>query len=192
MEYKIFLGYLAVVIEIFSYVVYLFGIWKGKTKPHAFTWLVWGTLNIVAFVAVLISGGEAGSWVLGVNALFCFLISGIGFWQKHVEYDKYDWLALTGALFGAFLWWLTKNPLYAVILVALSDATGSIPLFRKAYRAPFEENITAFAIGMIYYPIAILALNTLSLTTWLYPVVVFLLDGALVALVFVRRLKIKQ
>ena len=187
MEYKILLGYVAVTVEIISYLIYFVGIFRGKTKPHAFTWLVWGVLNVVAFAAVLISGGEAGSWVLGVNALACLMIAGIGFYQRHVEYDKYDWMALMGAFVGTFLWWLTKNPLYAVVLVSLSDTVGSIPIFRKAYRAPFEENITAFLLGMGYYPLAILALESLTLTTWLYPAVVFLLDGALVVLTFVRR-----
>lgn len=187
MEYKILLGSLAVGIEIFSYIIYFIGIWRGKTKPHAFTWLVWGTLNIVAFLAVLFSGGEAGAWVLGVNALACFSISAVGFIQRHVEYDKYDWLALAGAFIGIFLWWLTENPLYAVILAAISDGVGSIPIFRKAYRAPFEENIAAFAVGILYYPMAILALRSLTLTTWLYPAVVIVLDGALVLLIFIRR-----
>lgn len=187
MEYKILLGYSAVAIEILSYAIYFIGISRGKTKPHAFTWFVWGVINVVAFAAVLVSGGEAGSWVLGVNALACFVISIIGFIQKHVEYDRYDWFALAGALIGIFLWWLKKSPLYAVIFVSFSDAIGSIPIFRKAHRAPFEENITAFAIGVIYYPLAILALESLTLTTWLYPALVFLLDGALVLLVFYRR-----
>ena len=186
-EYKIVLGYLAIVIEIVSYLIYFVGIFRGKTKPHAFTWFVWGTLNIVAFIAVLISGGETGSWVLGVNAFFCFIISAIGFWQKVVQYDLHDWLALIGAFIGIFLWWITNNPLYAVILVALSDAVGSIPIFRKAYRAPFEENVAAFAIGVLYYPLAILALGSLTLTTWLYPAVVLLLDGLLVILILIRR-----
>ena len=188
MEYKIFFGYLAIVVEIFSYVVYFIGIFRGKTKPHAFTWFVWGVLNVVAFIAVFISGGEVGSWVLAVNAVACFSIAAIGFIQKHVEYDQYDWMALVGAFVGIFLWWLTDNPLYAVILVSVSDATGSIPIFRKAYRTPFEENITAFALGILYYPLAILALESLTLTTWLYPAVVLVLDGALVILILTRRI----
>lgn len=187
MEYKIFLGYLAVAIAILSYLLYFVGIAKGKTKPHAFTWLVWGVLNIVAFAAVLVAGGEAGAWVLGVNALACLTISGIGFYQRHVKYDIYDWLALLGALVGIYLWWLTSNPLYAVILVCLSDGVGSVPIFRKAYRAPFEENALAFFVGILYYPLAIVALESLSLTTWLYPVFVIILDGALVVLVLLRR-----
>jgi hypothetical protein len=74
--------------------------------------------------------------------------------------------------------------------VALSDAIGSIPIFRKAYRSPFEENIPAFAVGMLYYPLAILALTSLTLTTWLYPAIVLVLDGSLVILVAARRKKL--
>ena len=192
MEYKIFLGYAAVAIEIISYLFYFKGIASGKTKPHAFTWLVWGVLNVVAFAAVLVAGGEAGAWILGVNALACLTISGIGFYQRHVEYDVYDWLALLGALVGVYLWWLTSNPLYAVILVTIADGVGSVPIFRKAYRAPYEENVPAFAVGMLYYPLAILALESLTLTTWLYPAFVIVLDGALVWLILVRRKKFKN
>jgi hypothetical protein len=192
MEYKIILGYVAVGIEIVSYLFYFIGIAKGRTKPHAFTWLVWGVLNVVAFAAVLVAGGETGSWVLGVNAIACLTISSIGFYQKHVEYDLYDWLALAGALIGIYLWWLTANPLYAVILVCLSDGLGSVPIFRKAYRAPSEENVPAFAVGILYYPLAILALESLTLTTWLYPALVIVLDGALVFLVLYRRKKLRS
>lgn len=187
MEYKLLLGSIAVGIEILSYLFYFLGIARGKTKPHAFTWLVWGVLNVVAFAAVLVAGGKAGAWILGVNALACLTISGIGFYQRHVDYDIYDWLALLGALVGVYLWWLTSNPLYAVILVCLSDGVGSVPIFRKAHRAPFEENVPAFAVGILYYPLAILALESLNLTTWLYPAFVIVLDGALVLLILFRR-----
>ncbi|MDQ3076358.1 MAG: hypothetical protein M3Q34_04520 [bacterium] len=191
MEYKILLGYLAVIIQLISYGMYFFGIWKGKTKPHAFTWLVWSVLNAVAFAAVIISGGETGAWVLGLNTLLCLLISGVGFWQKRIGYDLYDWFALIGALVGIFLWWLTDNPLYAVILVSIADFTGTIPLFRKAYKLPFEENASSFILGVIAYPVSILALESLTLTTWLYPASVFLIDGILIALIFIRRKKLR-
>lgn len=190
MEYKIFLGYTALLIQLASYGLYFFGIWKGKTKPHAFTWLVWSILNVVAFAAVITSGGESGSWILAGNAILCFVTAVIGFAQRHIIYDKYDWLALCGAFLGTFLWWLTNSPLYAVILVSISDMVGVIPTFRKAYRAPHEENLSSFLIGASYYPIAILALESLTLTTWLYPAAVLLSDIMLVILIFIRRKKL--
>jgi hypothetical protein len=190
MEYKILAAYLAVGLQILSYLFYFYGIYKGKTKPHAFTWFVWGIMNIVAFAAIFLSGGGAGAWIIFANIIGCFFIAGIGFYQKHVEYDRYDWYALVGSLVGVILWLVTENALYAIILVSVSDFVALIPTFRKAYRAPFEENASSFAIGVIHYPLSILALQTLTVTTWLYPAVIALLDGILALLIVVRRKKL--
>jgi hypothetical protein len=191
MDYKIILGFLTIGLQVISYGAYFVGIFKGKTKPHAFTWFVWAVINSVVFAAVLLSGGGAGAWVLGMNMLACSVIAIIGLWQKHVSYDKYDWIAMAGALIGIFLWWLTKNPLYAVILVTIADVIGTIPTFRKAYRAPFEENALSFSISAINYPISIAALGSLSLTTVLYPAVITIMDAFLVPLILIRRKKLK-
>ncbi len=191
MEYKIFFGYIAVFVEFISYFVYLHSIYKGHTKPHAFTWFVWGILGSVAFAAIAVSGGESGSWIFLVNAFFCFLISGIGFWQKHVEYDLHDWAALLGAIVGITLWWYTHIPLYAVILVSLSDFVGIIPSVRKAYRFPFEENLLSWFLGFLYYPLGILALESFTVTTWLYPAVIMLADAFLILVIILQRRKQK-
>lgn len=190
-EYKLILGIAAVGIEILAYGIYFWSIYKGDTKPHAFTWFVWGVLGAVSFAAVLVSGGEAGAWVLGVNALFGFIIAGIGVYQKHVEYDLLDWLALLGALLGIYLWWLTSNALYAVILVSISDALAFGMTMRKAYRSPFQENASSYGVGIIYYILSIFALGSLTLTTFLYPLVIIILDLVLVGIIVVRRKSVK-
>jgi hypothetical protein len=191
MEYKMLLGILAVVIELVSYTIYFIGIYTGKTKPHAFTWLVWGALNVVGFAAAVSAGGDSVAWILGINALANLTISGIGFWQRNVQYDTYDWLALVGAFVGIFLWWFTKNPLYAVILISISDIIALIPTFRKAYRLPFEENILSFTVGIPYYLLAIFALTSFTTTTILYPLSIILIDCSLVALIYIRRKQLK-
>ena len=191
MDYKTLLGALAITVQIIGYIAYFIGIFKGKTKPHAFTWFVFSVVNIVAFIAVLTSGGGAGSWVLGMNVFACSAIALIGLRQKQVAYDMYDWLALTGALIGVFLWWLTDNPLYAVVLVAFADAIGSIPTFRKAYRKPFEENALSFFSTAISHPLAILALRSFALVTWFYSASLIFIDLSLVILILIRREQVK-
>lgn len=189
MEYKILIGYIAIAIQILSYGIYFWSIHKGEAKPHAFTWFVWGILGAIGFPAVLAAGGGAGAWILGMNALACLTIAGIGWQQKRVEYDRVDWLALAGGLFGAFLWWLTSNPFYAVLLITLSDASAFGITIRKAYRFPFEENYSSFLVGIIYYVLGIFALENYNLTTWLYHAVIIVLDLVLVAVILIRRRK---
>src|SRR3989338_759583 len=109
MEYKLILGALAVILQILSYGIYFLGIYRGKTKPHAFTWFVGGVINVIAFAAMIISGGGAGSWSIGVNTVLCFAVAGLGLYQKAVQYDLSDWLALAGDIWGAFLCNAPKN-----------------------------------------------------------------------------------
>jgi len=174
-------------VAIVSFAVYLIGIYRGKTKPHAFTWFAWGAINAVALAAVLSAGGGLGSWVLAVNTVACFIVAFIGFYQKKVQYDFYDWIALAGALIGAALWGTTGNPLYGVILVSISDAIAIIPSVRKAYRLPFEENVSSFIIGISYYLLALPALQSFTLTTSLYHFEVIAVDLVLILTVLIRR-----
>lgn len=187
MDYKPILGYIATAIAIASYLIYFWGIYKRRTKPHAFTWFVWGTLNVIGFAAVLTGGGGEGAWVLAVNVIGCYGIATIGFYQRHVQYDKYDWMALGGGLLGGIFWYFTKNPLYAVVLITISDCIGIIPSFRKAYRLPFEENPFSFSVGVLYYFLALFALEHFTPTTALYHVVIMLADGTFAIMILIRR-----
>ncbi len=191
-NYKILLGTTGTIVHLSSYLFYFWGIYKEGTKPHAFTWLVWGILNGIAFPAVLLSDGGIGAWVLGTNTLACLIVAFIGFRQKHVVYDTYDWWALVGGILGGVLWWITSNPLYAVILVSISDTVAIIPTMRKAYKNPFEENIPGFTMSIPGYILSIFALEKLSVTTWLYPVVIIIVDILLVVLIVTRRKQLRD
>jgi hypothetical protein len=191
MDYKTLLSVLSILIQIAGFLIYFWGIYKGKTKPHAFTWLVWAILSAIGFFAVLTSQGYTVAWVLGINIIGNCITSYIGFYQKRVIYDFYDWMALLGALVGIVLWQITHIPLYAVILISLSDILGMVPTIRKAYVLPFEENIESFAIGIMFYVLAISALTSFDITNWLYPVVIIFTDLLLVFIIFIRRKKLK-
>ncbi|MBI3952810.1 MAG: hypothetical protein HY336_02540 [Candidatus Doudnabacteria bacterium] len=132
-----------------------------------------------------------GAYVLAINVISCYIIALIGFWQRRVKYDLYDWIALAGALVGIVLWKLTNDPLFAVVLVSISDAIAIIPSLRKAYYYPFEENAGSFVIGISYYVLALPALDSFSLTTSLYHFEIILIDLALIILVLTRRKRLK-
>lgn len=187
MHYKIWLGYISLALAFISYVPYFWNIHRGKTKPHAFTWFVWGVLTAIGFSAQLVSGAGPGAWVIGLSSLLNFSVAGIGFWQRHVKFSRFDWLSLSGAFLAIVLWAITKNPLIAVILICLSDAIGYLPSFRKAFFFPDEENATAFALSLIYLVLSLFALQIFNLTTWLYPVVIAILDALFVVEIFTRR-----
>lgn len=191
MDYRFFFGYAATAIGLGSYGPYFWGIYKGQIKPHGFTFFVWGVLTGIGFVAQLVSGGGPGSWLFVMYSVLCFIIAGIAFYQGHVKYVLFDWIALFGALLGIVLWWWTKNPLTAVILISLSDGIAFLPSIRKSYYFPNEESPGPWIWGIISHTLAIFALITLNLTTVLYPVCVIAFDISYVLLVVIRRRQLK-
>ena len=96
-------------------------------------------------------------------------------------------LSLGGALLALLLWWLTSEPLLAVILITLTDALGFLPTLRKGYNKPYEETLSTWIVSSFKWIIGIIALETLTLTTWLYPAALVVINGSFVIVLIVRR-----
>jgi hypothetical protein len=183
-----FLGGLAVALGLFGYVFYVRGIIQGKVKPHAFTWFVWGLLTAIAFFAQVSEGGGAGAWVTGVTALcsFGFALIGLGA-SSRVFITKSDWIFFISALLAIPLWYFSGNPLWAVIVITIIDAVAFAPTFRKAYFHPETENKWTYMLSGIKFVLGIFALESLNVTTVLYPASLILANLAFVSMIVWRR-----
>lgn len=188
-EYSLVIGSIAAVIGIIGYIPYYINIFKNKTKPHAFTWFVWGLMTGIIFIIQVLKGAGPGSYVTGTATLLSFIIAIIAFIKNEIIYDKYDWLSLTGAILGIMLWWLTKNPFFAVLLIIISDALGFYPTLRKGLKKPFEETASTFIINSLKYVVAMFAMKDYSLTTILYPIYLIIMNGSFSLILFFKRKK---
>lgn len=192
MDYKIILSGLGIGVAILSYVLYFRDIAQGKTKPHAFSWFVWSILEIIGFGVLLSAQAGPGAWITGCSALFTFTIAMIGLKQKVQQYTITDWIALTLALLAIILWWLTKQPAIAIILVATADTLGFIPTFRKSYHQPWQESISMYALSALKYVFALLALDQYAFTTVFYQGILVCMNSAFITLSIIRRKQLKK
>lgn len=184
---KTALGIIATVMAFVSYIPYIRNMLTGKTKPHAFSWLVWGTLTAIAFVGQVSEGAGPGAWVTGFTACVSFFIFITALKTGEKDIAKSDWLSLAGAGIAMLLWWATSDPLIAVVLITLIDALGFYPTFRKSYHKPYQETAVTFAISGLKFVVAIIALENLTPTTWLYPASLVLMNGIFVIMLLIRR-----
>lgn len=184
---KTALGILATLMAFFSYIPYIRNMLSGKTKPHAFSWLVWGALTAIAFVGQVSDNAGPGAWVTGFTAMVSFFIFITALRTGEKDISKSDWFSLAGAGLAMLLWWATSNPLTAVILITLIDALGFYPTFRKSYHKPHQETAITFAISGLKFIVAIIALENLTLVTWLYPASLVLMNGIFVIMLLIRR-----
>jgi hypothetical protein len=187
MDYKIVLSIIATFVGFVGYSPYLRDLFARRTKPHAFSWLAWGVIEATACFAQIAKFAGWGALVTGASAAVALFIAGIAFSRKDVEIKILDWAALLGALLGIILWRLTNNPLSAVILVTVSDGLAFVPTFRKSYFYPSQETLMEYFLSVVKWSLAIFALQSLNLTTWLYPASLVLTNATFVIMVAVRR-----
>lgn len=189
---KIIFGFLSSALALFCCVPYIRDIYRGKTKPHVFSWFLWGVITATVFLVQKSSGSGAGSWVTGVASVMNFSVAALGFSKGERKFFLVDWICFFGALVGVVTWIFTKEPLLAVIILTLTDAIAYIPTFRKGFSKPFEETISTWVMSMLQFLIALLAFDVLSFLNIFYPVALSILNGVFITLLLVRRKQIQN
>lgn len=186
-DYYTLFGILSVGIGIVSYLPYFRDIYRGTTKPHPFSWLIWGILDTTVFAAQVVKGAGAGSWATAVTLFFTFIIAIVSFKRGEKRITITDWVCLIGALGGITLWLFTSDPFYAVLVVTVTNSLAMIPTIRKSFMRPFEETASMYALAVLKWIPAIFAMQSFTPTNWLFPVSLVFWNSALVLLLLVRR-----
>lgn len=190
MDFKLAVALVSIVITLIGYFYYFRDIFAGKTKPHAFSWLVWASLTAIAFAGQLSDGGGAGAWVTGVTAAISFVIFALAITKGEKNVTKSDRFNLLGALFALVLWFVTSDPLLSIILITVVDFLGFMPTIRKSYHKPREETLIHYVLAGLKFALAIVALEHYSVVTWLYPASLVAANLFFVLLLVTRRRKI--
>lgn len=186
MPIKIILSIVATVIAFISYAPYIRDLHRGKTKPHAFSWLIWTLIAYIAGFAQIKGGGGTGAWVAIVSATITLYITIVSFRDGSVKFTKTDKLSLFSCLIAIPIWAITNKPLLAVILVTAIDAVGFWPTIRKGFHLPHEETLSNYWLAAIKNCMVILALNKYNLVTVLYPASTIITDGSCFILLSIR------
>jgi hypothetical protein len=182
------LSFIAIVLTFAGYFPYVRAIVRGESKPHVFSWIVWGMTTFIVFFAQLEGGGGKGAWPIGVSGAIAITVAILA-WMRRADSSitRSDWIFFSMALTSIPLWYFTATPLWSVVVLTSADVLGFGPTLRKAYDHPYEENLTFWWMFTVRNSVAIAALETFSLTTLMFPVVTGVTCLLLVLLVAYRR-----
>jgi len=185
--FSVAFGVAAAILALVQYIPYILDVLRGKTRPHAFSWFVWGLPAGIVFFAQLITGGGAGSWATGITAILCTLIFLLALFRGEPNITLFDWVCLLSSLAAIVLWAATSNPLWAVILVTIADVLAFGPTIRKSFLKPHEETLNTYVTSGIKWSFSIAALGAFSPTTLLYPLAMVLGNWGFAAYLLSRR-----
>lgn len=169
---EIFSG-LALVLTFIAFVPYMLSIWRRETRPHVFSWFIWGAGTFVVCIAQLSDGAGIGAWPIGVSGLLTIGVAVLALAKSSdSSIVRSDWFFLILALSALPLWFFTSTALSAVVVLTIVDLLGFGPSVRKSFERPHEENAIFFAITAVRNGFVVAALENYSLTTVLFPAAV--------------------
>lgn len=191
LSYKEVLSAVAIALTFVAFVPYVRAIMHGTTRPHVFSWFIWGSTTFVVFLAQLEGKGGVGAWPIGVSGVITLCIALLAYVKRtDIEITTTDRLFFFAALSSLPLWCLASNPMGAVVILTTVDVLGFGPTVRKVYRFPHSESLLFFALFAARNLIVIGALETHSVTTVLFPGVIAAACILLIAMGLYRRRKL--
>ena len=188
MNLKEVLGTVAIFLTFVAFIPYITSTLSGKTKPHFFSWLIWGIATLVVFWAQMADGAGVGAWSIGLSGALTLYIAFLA-WQKRSDQSatKLDWFFFIAAMLSLPCWFFTHNPFWAVVILTTVDTLGFGPTFIKVYKKPYEEQLFLYVVMAFRNLVSIPALEHYSWTTLLFPAVLSATCVLFIVFVAVRR-----
>jgi hypothetical protein len=184
---KTFISTFAILLTFVGYIPYLRDTLKGKTKPHVFSWFIWGFVTLIAFGLQVAGNAGVGAWVTLAAVIISFVVFGLGLRNGDKNIAKVDVLFLAAALIATGIWLVAKQPLISVVLISSIEMLGFAPTVRKSWNEPFSETLFTYQLNAFRHGLSIAALESYNVLTCLYPITWALANGLFAVMLVVRR-----
>ena len=188
---KEIIGIIAVVLTFIAYIPYYRDILKGKTRPHIYSWSLWGFLTIL-LVALQIKGGAgAATWVTAAAGLLCIGVVFLSLKNGKKDITRSDTIVAILGFLAIIFWLVIHQPLISITLVILADMLAFIPTIRKSYYHPYTETLSLYVTNALRFGLALLAVEqyTYLSTSW---IIMWIIGNTLLSvLLIVRRRQVK-
>lgn len=188
---KEIIGIIAASIVFLAYAPYLRDIKRGKTKPHPYSWFVWGLTTVIILALQVSHGAGAGAYTTATVATVAFVVSALGFRNGKKDITRLDTAFFIAALSAIGIWLFAKQPTLSMVLLVTIDMLGIAPSVRKAWNKPYEETLSTWGLNSLRHALSILAIQTYSLLTLLNPVMWTIANSAFSLMLIRRRRTLK-
>jgi hypothetical protein len=176
-------GEVAGVVALGGFAPYVVSIVRRRTVPERATWWIWTLVGAMLCASYYAAGARGSIWVpVGyvVGPLVTAILAlryGEGGWSR------FDRACLAGSALSLALWLVSGSPMVALVANVAVDFSGALPTLRKTYLEPWSESAASWAIFLVANALNLAALDGWSVETALYPLYLFGVSLAMVALI---------
>lgn len=172
LTYLPYLVFLGAAVQLFGTASYIKDTLKGKTKPNKITWLLWAIAPLIATAAAISDGvglAVLPVFISGFGPLLVFL-SSFTSKESYWKLEKFDYICGACSILALILWWLTKEPMIAILFSVISDAFAGIPTLIKAWKYPETENPDAYTYSLFNSLTSFAAISVWNFSSLAFPI----------------------
>jgi len=177
-------GWASVAISVYGYLPYVFSIIRGNARPDRPAWFIW-TIEYGVILAALVAKHAPlpALALVGVQWLGVAVVFGLSLWRGMGQADPVTVLTLVVVAIGLVAWWKLQDSLIALIISLAIETIGIVFVVIKTIRVPESETYTVWlcaALAGLFGTVAVAATPGAGLVLYLYPVVLLLINAAVV------------
>jgi hypothetical protein len=182
----------AVFLTFAAYVPYYRDILKGKTRPHIYSWSLWGLLTIL-LVALQIKGGAGPAIMITAAAgLLCLGVIILSARNGKRDIEVSDTIVAILSLIAIAFWLIANQPIISTILVILADGLAFIPTVRKSWHNPHSETLSLYVTNTLRFSLALAAVQTYTFLSAAWIIFWAILNALFSIMLVVRRKQVKN
>jgi uncharacterized protein with PQ loop repeat len=186
---KEIIGGIAALLTVFSYIAYYRDILRGATRPHTYSWTLWGLLTTL-LVALQIKGGAGpGAWITITAGLLCFGVVFLSIKHGNRDITWSDKIVAVLSLIAMGLWLGVNQPVVALVFAIIADLLAFVPTVRKSWNKPETETLSFYVTNTFRFTLGLAALDSFTFLSSAWQIV-WLVGNALFAAMLVYRRKI--
>lgn len=186
-DIKIIASIIGIILLFLGFAPYLIDTFKGKTKPHVFSWFIWTMIAVIGYLLQINNGAGLSSLITLFTALVLLSIFILALRNGNKDIKTTDKILLAITLSIIPFWLITKNSVVSVILLTSIDMLGFVPTIRKSWNNPYSETLSTYFISAVRHIFAIIALANYNFVTLLWSSAWIMANILFVILLLARR-----
>ena len=186
-KYIVILGAIVNFVGIYFYIK---DVIKGNVKPNKITWLLWSIGPLIATFAAISSGvrwAVVPVFMAGFAPLIVFIVS-LFSKKAYWKIEKFDYICAICSILALVLWYITKEPLIAIIFSILSDLFAGIITVKKTWNHPETETHTPYSTGIFSAMTSFFVIPIWTPSQFLFPMYLVFMNGLILFAIYHKKI----